>query len=157
MSIVTRTGDKGTTALMYGRRVMKCHPRVEACGAVDELNSTLGLARATAENDLIRDRLLSIQKELVVVMGELAVAGEDLERYARDGYSLVTPDMTFRLEKQIYDIEAGTVAFKGWATPGATPTPPPWTWHVRSAGARNGGPARCNRTGSSATSKSWFI
>ena len=45
MSIVTRTGDKGTTALMYGRRVSKCHPRVEAYGCVDELNAALGLAR----------------------------------------------------------------------------------------------------------------
>ena len=49
MSIVTRTGDDGTTALMYGRRVPKNHPRVEAYGAVDELNAALGLARATAD------------------------------------------------------------------------------------------------------------
>ena len=48
MSIVTKTGDDGTTALMYGRRVSKNHPRVEAYGAVDELNAALGLARATA-------------------------------------------------------------------------------------------------------------
>ena len=45
MSIVTKTGDDGTTALMYGRRVPKTHPRIEACGAVDELNAALGLAR----------------------------------------------------------------------------------------------------------------
>ena len=48
MSIVTKTGDKGTTAFMYGRRVPKSHPRVEAYGTVDELNSALGLARASA-------------------------------------------------------------------------------------------------------------
>ena len=47
MSIVTKTGDGGTTALMYGRRVPKSHPRVEAYGTVDELNAALGLARAT--------------------------------------------------------------------------------------------------------------
>ena len=46
MSIVTKSGDQGTTLLMYNRRVSKCHPRVEACGAVDELNAALGLARA---------------------------------------------------------------------------------------------------------------
>ena len=57
MSIVTKTGDKGTTALMYGRRVPKNHPRVEAYGAVDELNAALGLARATAEHDLVREHL----------------------------------------------------------------------------------------------------
>ena len=45
MSIATRTGDTGTTGLMYNRRVSKCHPRVEAYGSVDELNAALGLAR----------------------------------------------------------------------------------------------------------------
>jgi cob(I)alamin adenosyltransferase len=119
VSIVTKTGDKGTTALMYGRRVMKYHPRVEACGAVDELNSALGLARAAAGHDSLRDPLLFIQKDLVILMGELAVAAEDLQRYARDGHSLVAPEMTVKLEKLIYEIEAGTVSFKGWATPGA--------------------------------------
>ena len=45
MSIVTKTGDAGTTGLMYGRRVPKNHPRVEACGAIDELNAgTMRLA-----------------------------------------------------------------------------------------------------------------
>lgn len=118
MSIVTKTGDKGATALMYGRRVMKCHPRVEACGAVDELNSALGLARATARDDFVRDYLLPIQKDLVVLMGELAVVAEDLERYVKDGHALVTPEMTSRLEKWIGEIEAGNVHFKGWAMPG---------------------------------------
>ena len=47
MSIVTKRGDRGTTVLMYNRRVSKCHPRVEAYGAVDELNAAIGLARAT--------------------------------------------------------------------------------------------------------------
>ena len=46
MSIATKTGDRGTTGLMYNRRVSKCHPRVEAYGTVDELNAALGLARA---------------------------------------------------------------------------------------------------------------
>src|SRR5436853_2435323 len=86
MSIVTKTGDKGTTGLMYNRRVSKCHPRVEAYGSVDELNAALGLARATASHDFIKDRLLTIQNDLVVLMGELATAAEDLPRYARDGY-----------------------------------------------------------------------
>src|SRR5437899_1309581 len=65
MSIVTKTGDGGATALMYNRRVSKCHPRVEAYGSVDELNAALGLARATAEHDFVRDNLLAIQKDLV--------------------------------------------------------------------------------------------
>src|SRR5207247_101456 len=120
MSIVTKTGDRGTTALMYGRRVSKCHPRVEAYGSVDELNAALGLARASAEHDSVRDNLLLIQKDLVILMGELATAVEDLPRYVKDSYSLVTPDMAAKLEVIVKEIEAQKITYKGWATPGAT-------------------------------------
>jgi len=120
MSIATKTGDNGTTALMYGRRVPKNHPRVEAYGSVDELNAALGLARATAEHDFVRNNLLEIQKDLVTLMGELAVANEDLERYVKGGFSLVTPSMTAKLDELVKTIEAQNVSFKGWATPGAT-------------------------------------
>lgn len=120
MSIVTKTGDSGTTGLMYGRRVPKNHPRVEAYGAVDELNAALGLARATATEKFISDNLLAIQKNLVTVMGELAVLPEDLPRYAKDGFGLVTADLTAPLEKLVREIEAQNITFKGWATPGAT-------------------------------------
>ena len=41
-SIATRTGDDGTTALIFGQRVPKCHPRVEAVGRLDELNAAAG-------------------------------------------------------------------------------------------------------------------
>lgn len=58
MSIVTKTGDSGMTALMYGRRVPKHHPRVEACACVDELNAALGMARATATEGFVGDNLL---------------------------------------------------------------------------------------------------
>jgi len=120
MSIVTKTGDKGMTALMYGRRVSKRHPRVEAYGCVDELNAALGLARATAEHDFVRQNLLLIQQDLVNLMGELATAVEDLPRFVKDGYTLVTSQMTHRLDALVKEIEAQTVSFKGWATPGAS-------------------------------------
>jgi len=121
MSIVTKTGDKGMTTLMYGRRVSKCHQRVEAYGCVDELNAALGVARATADQDFVRNNLLLIQKDLVILMGELATAVEDLPRYVKDGYTLVTSQMTAKLDKRIREIEAQNVSFKGWATPGANP------------------------------------
>jgi cob(I)alamin adenosyltransferase len=119
VSIVTKTGDQGTTALMYGRRVPKNHPRVEAYGAVDELNSALGMARATAEHDLVRENLLRIQNELVVLMGELATDPEDLSRYLKDGFSQLSPDKTAMLEEVIRQIEPH-ISLKHWATPGAT-------------------------------------
>jgi len=120
MSIVTKTGDTGTTGLMYGRRVPKNHPRVEACGTLDELNAALGLARATATETLVRENLFWIQKSLVDVMGEVGVPTEDLPRYMKDGFAVITPELTAKLEKLVRVIEAQNVSFKGWATPGAT-------------------------------------
>jgi cob(I)alamin adenosyltransferase len=120
MSIATKNGDDGTTALMYGRRVPKTHSLVEACGAVDELNAALGVARASAEHDFVRNNLRVIQKDLIVLMGELCVQPEDLSRYVKDGYSLVTPMMTATLDALVGEIEEQN-SFKGWATPGATP------------------------------------
>lgn len=120
MSIVTKTGDNGTTALMYGRRVSKNHPRVEAYGTVDELNAALGVARATATESFIGENLLAIQKDLVALMGELSVLSEDLPRYVKDGYPVVTPQLTSKLDMLVGEIEGQNMSFKGWATPGAT-------------------------------------
>ncbi|HTD65941.1 MAG TPA: cob(I)yrinic acid a,c-diamide adenosyltransferase [Candidatus Limnocylindria bacterium] len=121
MSIATRTGDDGTTALMYNRRVAKTHPRVEANGVIDELNAALGVARANSNDEWLRGELFTTQKQLVDIMGELATAPADLERYARDGFILVTSTMTTRLDELVKNLEAQKISFKGWATPGATP------------------------------------
>ncbi len=121
MSIVTKTGDSGSTGLMYNRRVSKSHPRVEAYGTVDELNACLGLARAAGSRDWLQTQLYQVQKELVIVMGELATQVEDLPRYVRDGFSVTTPAMTARLDELASTVEAQNISFKGWATPGANP------------------------------------
>jgi cob(I)alamin adenosyltransferase len=118
MSIVTKGGDKGMTGLMYNRRVSKHHPRVEAYGAVDEVNAALGMARASAGDAFVQDNLLTIQKDLVVLMGELATAVEDLPRYVKDGFSLVTSTMTHKLDALVKEIEARKISYHGWATPG---------------------------------------
>ena len=119
MSIVTKTGDDGTTGLMYGRRVPKNHPRVEACGALDELNAALGLARAHGTADFLRENLLWIQKSLVEVMGEVGVVTEDLPRYAGQGYALITPDLVGKVDNLVGELESQKISFQGWATPGA--------------------------------------
>ena len=121
MSIATKTGDDGTTALMFGKRVHKTDPRVEAYGTVDELNAALGMVRATAREPFISEPVLSIQKELVILMGELAVADEDRERYIKGGYGLVTAAMVDRLTALIDDLEKNhKITYKHWATPGAS-------------------------------------
>ncbi len=121
MSIATKTGDEGDTSLMYGRRVPKTDARVDAYGCVDELNAALGLARATAADSFLSEQILAIQKELVTVMGELATAAADMDRYVKDGFALTTTAMTDRLTAVIDDLEANRLAkFKDWVTPGKT-------------------------------------
>src|SRR5438046_9253497 len=105
MSIVTKTGDKGETALMYGRRVSKSNPRVDAYGCVDELNAALGLARASSETQFISEQILSVQKDLIVVMRELATAREDIDRYVKDEFKLTGAEMIDRIGGVIGGLE----------------------------------------------------
>ncbi len=119
MSIATRTGDLGKTSLMYGRRIDKFDLRVETYGTVDELNAALGMARAQAELSLVKNELLLIQKQLVALMGELAVAPQDAERYAKDKYPKLQPEMLTHLDDLVAKIEKEKITFDGWATPGA--------------------------------------
>jgi cob(I)alamin adenosyltransferase len=93
---------------------------VEAYGTLDELNAALGWARAASPHAFIRERLLPIQKDLVTVMGELATAADDLPRYVADGYPVVTPALTTKLDEWVAEIEAQKVSYQGWATPGGT-------------------------------------
>lgn len=122
MSIATKTGDAGETSLMYGRRVAKTDSRVDACGCVDELNAALGLARVSAPDRFISEHLLAVQKELIIVMGELATAPQDLARYRKDGFQLTTTAMVDRLTAVIDDLETDKLLHdKGWAIPGSSP------------------------------------
>jgi len=72
MKIYTRTGDEGDTGLFGGGRVPKDHPRVAAYGDVDELNSALGVVRATAPAQLFDPLLESVQRDLFAIGGQLA-------------------------------------------------------------------------------------
>jgi len=118
MSIATRTGDDGQTGLMYGKRLPKDHPRVEAYGTIDELNSALGLARSTCRNTWASEQILQTQKDLVAVMGELAVAETDSEKYRSSNYPRLTEALLARLDQCVTDIESQSIRFEGWATPG---------------------------------------
>jgi len=104
---------------MYNRRVSKTDARVEAYGSVDELNATLGLARASTEEPFVQKNILTIQGHLVILMGELATLSGDLKRYREDGYEIVSTEMTASLESVVHKIESEKISFKGWATPGA--------------------------------------
>ncbi len=73
--LYTRTGDAGTTALFGGKRVAKDDPRVEAYGAVDELNSAIGVAVSVMRRRRLIVSLQEIQNELFNIGSELASAG----------------------------------------------------------------------------------
>lgn len=75
MKIYTRSGDKGDTSLFGGRRVPKSDLRVEAYGCVDELNATIGLARALCDDSPLDDQL---EKQLARVQNRLFNVGADL-------------------------------------------------------------------------------
>lgn len=72
MKIYTRSGDAGETGLFGGQRVAKNHPRVEAYGAVDELNACLGLAAAWCDDAALVGRLRDIQARLFDLGADLA-------------------------------------------------------------------------------------
>jgi cob(I)alamin adenosyltransferase len=122
MSIVTKTGDKGETSLMYGHRVSKSDPRVDAYGCVDELTAALGLARSIATDKFIFDEILAAQKDLIVVMGELATTPADRERYVKNGFHITTSAMVDRVTAVIEGLEKDESLYpKDWVIPGKTP------------------------------------
>ena len=125
-SIATRTGDDGTTGLLYGQRVAKDHPQIEAVGTLDELNAALGVAKAALPGAGPRDEetrtlLGRIQRVLVALMGEIACADEDAARFAASTFPRVGPDDVRLLDDEVARLEARGLRFDGWATPGANP------------------------------------
>jgi cob(I)alamin adenosyltransferase len=121
MSIVTKTGDKGETSLMYGRRLSKTNPRVDAYGCIDELTAALGLARSFSTDKFVLDEILAAQKDLIVVMGELATATGDRQRYVKDGFHLTTAQMVDRITAVIFDLENDKSLYpKDWVIPGGS-------------------------------------
>jgi cob(I)alamin adenosyltransferase len=108
--IVTRTGDDGTTGLGDGSRVAKDSPRIDAIGAVDELNSNLGVLLAEGLPEDISTLLTEIQHDLFDLGGELSIPG----------YSAVTDAHVKRLEEAISRHNASLSPLKEFILPGGT-------------------------------------
>lgn len=99
--IYTRRGDDGSTGLLFGGRVPKDHPRIEACGALDEAIAAIGLARSFEPGaEGLGKLLFEVQRQLFVVGAE-AATGEENRAKLRPGVSRVTPAMVERLEQEI--------------------------------------------------------
>jgi cob(I)alamin adenosyltransferase len=122
MSISTTRGDRGETDLLFGRRVFKSHPRVEAVGAVDELNAAVGLVRAAPAPPLAltAEVLTEVQDDLVSLMGEVSTLPEDQDRYDEAGYARLGEDAVERMSEAVSHLENQfATRFKDWAKPGA--------------------------------------
>src|ERR1700687_6039192 len=78
--VTTRTGDDGYTQLLGKERVPKWHARPDAFGTLDEATSALGLARALTAHAEIGEAILALQKELYLLMAELATGPDEYER-----------------------------------------------------------------------------
>ena len=118
--IYTRTGDDGTTGLLYGGRVSKADAVPEALGSVDELVAALGLARALMRGGARAEELLALQRELFVVGADLATNPDERARLEA-GVSLVTEEMVARLEARIDELVAAHPLPSVFVVPGANP------------------------------------
>ena len=118
MKIYTKTGDGGETSLFGGGRVPKDDARVEAYGAVDELNAALGVARSLAPVPEIDGELARIQAELFAVGAELATP---VDARARGGLPGVRGEWAEALERQMDRWDAELPPLTAFILPGGTP------------------------------------
>lgn len=95
--IYTGTGDRGETGLFGGGRVPKSHPRVEAYGAIDELNAMLGWVRTIIVEPQLAGRLESVQPDLFVIGAHLATEPREGRR---------TPDLPALPQERIATLES---------------------------------------------------
>jgi cob(I)alamin adenosyltransferase len=106
--IYTRTGDGGTTGLGNGERVAKDCPRIEAIGAVDELNCAVGRVLVHDLREAIRDCLQEVQHKLFDLGGELSIPG----------YQAVREEDVARLEAALNEFNAQLPPLKEFILPG---------------------------------------
>jgi len=108
--IYTRTGDAGTTGLADGRRTPKDAARVEAMGAVDELNSALGVLLAETLPETVRACLDNVQNDLFDLGGELSVPG----------HTIMSKAHVERLERELDRLNADLPPLKDFILPGGS-------------------------------------
>lgn len=99
--IYTKTGDDGTTGLLFGGRVRKDSPEIQINGAVDEAQAVMGIARAEADEGSELDRLLTtLERDLYVLMAEVATPPGSRAKLTPEK-NLVTEAMIEALEQRI--------------------------------------------------------
>jgi cob(I)alamin adenosyltransferase len=121
MRIYTKSGDTGETSLFGGQRVSKDSPRVEAYGAVDELNAALGLACAFVQDEQVGKILTSLQEDLLALGTDLATPQGKEGAKAATFVPRVTPEQVARLEKVIDAVESQLPPLSSFVLPGGVP------------------------------------
>jgi len=116
--VTTRTGDEGYTDLLGSGRVPKYHRRPEAYGTLDEATSALGLARAHSTDPAVKDAIYSIQKDLYLMMAELATPPENYEKVDFK----VKADDVARLDDLGEELKSRVEIGKEFVVPGGTVT-----------------------------------
>ena len=100
----SKKGDTGETSLLGGQRIPKFDPRPEAYGTLDEASSVLGVARGMTANARIKDIILQVQKDLLVMGAEMSTLPEDMGKLAqRIGKAEVdrVEDLIDRLQEEV--------------------------------------------------------
>ena len=120
MKIYTKTGDAGDTGLFGGGRVPKDHVRVQAYGDVDELNSAIGIARATAPVAFMDDLLESIQRDLFALGGHLATPHPEKVKKALEKAELSEARVAL-FERTMDEADQELPALKAFVLPAGTP------------------------------------
>jgi cob(I)alamin adenosyltransferase len=120
MNIYTRTGDRGETGLFGGGRVPKDDRRVEAYGDVDELNATLGLARAIELMPRVDEVLVPIQRDLFAI-GALLATPDPVKMREQLAKARLDEERVAQLEAAIDAGEAELEPLRAFILPGGTP------------------------------------
>lgn len=120
MKIYTKTGDTGETGLFGGGRVAKNHPRVEAYGDVDELNATIGVARAAAALPKIDEVLITVQRDLFAIGALLATPKREKMREHLEKAQIDDARIT-QLEQAIDAADRDLEPLRAFIVPGGTP------------------------------------
>lgn len=116
--IYTRTGDKGTTSLVGGKRVSKCDPRLDAYGTIDELNSFIGLMLSIMDNKAeSAENIRWIQQKLFNIGGCLATDTTSFQ--LPDSCKILAPDVE-RIEQMIDALTDGLPEQRSFILPGGT-------------------------------------
>ncbi|MCR5833774.1 MAG: cob(I)yrinic acid a,c-diamide adenosyltransferase [Selenomonadaceae bacterium] len=111
MKIYTKTGDAGLTGLYTGERVEKNSLRVQVYGAIDEIDSALGIARAFVIDDDVREKIFTLQKLLPRLMADFASLNRD---------ATITEDDVYKLETEMDTLQSSLPPLREFVIPGSS-------------------------------------